>query len=167
MLSKWLCPRRYFITFPYGIYSFSDIKANRSRIVSNKNVFFSHEGKTVLDNEYLPFTMSFEDAEIFRKSVKRKGTGAYRSTKNPTKNRFGIEKMPIEERYSARFFSLSDVFEFNVEKSEKAEVEWYYSIDSWEGLCEYLGSEERLLVKRPPKSILHYHEFAPIGVDIE
>tara|TARA_R110000824_G_scaffold108991_1_gene256361 strand:- start:490 stop:1002 length:513 start_codon:yes stop_codon:yes gene_type:complete len=166
-LSKWLTPRRYFVTFPYGIYPIDNIKTNRLKIVSNQNVFFSSEGKTVADNEYLPFTLCFEQAEKFRKAVKKKGTGLYRKARGKTSHQYGIEKLPIEERYSARFFSLSDVFDFDIEESEKTEVEWYFNIDNWDNLCDYLGSEERKKVSRPPKSILSYHEFAPIGKDIE
>ena len=166
-LSKWLAPRRYFVTFPYGLYPITDIKANRSRIVSNQNVFFSHKDKTIIDDEYLPFTLCFEQAERFRKAIKKKGTGLYRKATGQTSHQFGIERLPIEERYSARFFSLSDVFDFDIKKDEKIEVEWYFNIDNWDNLCEYLGSEERKSVRRPPRSILHYHEFAPIGDDIE
>ena len=166
-LSKWLAPRRYFVTFPYGLYPITDIKANRSRIVSNQNVFFSHKDKTIIDDEYLPFTLCFEQAERFRKAIKKKGTGLYRKATGQTSHQFGIERLPIEERYSARFFSLSDVFDFDIKKDEKIEVEWYFNIDNWDNLCEYLGSEERKSVRRPPRSILYYHEFAPIGDDIE
>ncbi len=164
-MSKWMAPRRYFITFPYGIYPIENIKKSRPQIVSNQSFLFSHEGKTVMDDEYLPFTLDYEQADYFRKKIKREGTGMFHSTKS---NRLeDVEKLPLEERFSARFFSLSDVFDFDVSDENKIELDWYYNIDNWDGLCHYLGSEERKNVRRPPKSILSYHEFAPIGVDIE
>lgn len=166
-ISKWLAPRRYFVTFPYGIYPIENIESNRARIVSNQNIFFSRNGKTVIDNEYLPFTLCFEQAEKLRKLVRKKGTGAHRQAAGETSHMYGIEKLPLEERYSARFFSLSDVFDFDVSENEKVEVDWYFNIDNWDNLCDYLGSEKRKSVRRPPKSIMSYHEFAPIGKDIE
>jgi len=164
-MSKWMAPRRYFVTFPYGIYPITNIKHSRAKIISNDSFFFSYENKTIVDNEYLPFTLNFDQAEEFRKKVKREGTGVYHA---PGANELAeLEKLPLEERYSARYFSLSDVFSFNVGEENKIDLDWYYNIDNWGGLCDYLGSEERKSVRRPPKSILHYHEFSPIGYDIE
>ena len=73
----------------------------------------------------------------------------------------------MEDRYTARFFKLEDVFGIAEikEKDKKLEVPWYFNLDNWEEYCYYISSEERNEVKRPSKRILHYHEFSPIGGD--
>ena len=81
---------------------------------------------------------------------------------------FPREKLPKEERWSARYFSLDKIFKpVIIYKENKVEVPWYYNIDSWDGYCNYLGSEERKLVERPHPIFMKYHEWNEIGVDDE
>ena len=54
-----------------------------------------------------------------------------------------------------------------IDKENKVEVPWYHNIDSWDGYCNYLGSEERKLVQRPHPIFMKYHEWNEIGVDDE
>jgi hypothetical protein len=78
------------------------------------------------------------------------------------------EYLPIQKRFSARFFTLDRVFKcVNIEESKVVELPWHYNIDNWESYCQFLGSEERKQIKRPHKLILSYREFNPIGVDNE
>jgi hypothetical protein len=78
------------------------------------------------------------------------------------------EKLPLEERWSARYFSLDKVFKpVIIDIENKVEVPWYHNIDSWDGYCNYLGSDERKLVERPHPIFMKYHEWNQIGVDDE
>ena len=45
------------------------------------------------------------------------------------------------------------------------DLPWYFRVDSWEGLCEYLSSEERRFLRRPSPHMLNFRELNPIGID--
>ena len=76
------------------------------------------------------------------------------------------EKLPLEERYSARFFSLKDVFgDIEFDQDGIVELPWYHKIDHWEGYCNFIGSENHKEIRRPPNYILDYHEWNLIGKD--
>ena len=76
------------------------------------------------------------------------------------------EKLPLEERYSARFFSLQDVFgSLELDKENVIELPWYHKVNNWENYCSFLSSKEKDAINRPPKYILDYHEWNPIGED--
>ena len=47
------------------------------------------------------------------------------------------------------------------------DIPWYHNIDSWDNLRTFLGSENCTALVKPPKEILGYHEWNPIGVDNE
>ena len=71
----------------------------------------------------------------------------------------------MEERYSARHFSLDKVFGIGDNSGAKiVSVPDYFNIDSWEGLRTYLGSEHRLYKN---KVLLAGKKFNRIGEDIE
>ena len=38
---------------------------------------------------------------------------------------------------------------------------------SWDGYCEYLGSEERKEIKHPGPLVISYREYNPMGLDVE
>jgi len=157
-ISKWLIPDKYYVAFPYGIYPPDIVKAQRKNI-SSKNPFFitSPEGLTVKDGEYLGFTFDAEDFKHCRRELRAKSTGEKESWTD-------TERMPLEKRWSARYFSVKDVFMYvNEDNSNKLEVSWYYDISSWDKLRSYLGSEHEVF--RPNKTIFSYHESDHIGVD--
>ena len=76
--------------------------------------------------------------------------------------------LPIDQRFSARFFSLSDVFtDLDVSSQNSFEPSEFYNISSWNEYRNYISSHEAEKFKRPPKTILAYREDNPIGIDIE
>ena len=77
-ISSWIVPDKYFVSFPYGLVSLDSIYQNRSLISSPKNFYVEHDGKTIRDGEYLPFTFDKEDFKKFRRVI-REGTGKYRN----------------------------------------------------------------------------------------
>ena len=75
-------------------------------------------------------------------------------------------RLPIEERYSARFFDLKDVFtDFDLESATVFEPSEYSDVGSWEQYRTYMSSPLSEKIQRPWKGILNYKEFNPIGVD--
>tara|TARA_Y100000296_G_scaffold86802_1_gene127914 strand:+ start:2188 stop:3078 length:891 start_codon:yes stop_codon:yes gene_type:complete len=162
-ISKWLKPKRYYVAFPYSVYSPEVLRPHRKDISSPRGFYFSYEGKTVKDGEYLGFT--FDEAEYKKyREVIRKGTGTYVAGQKYEKGRGPTEKLSIEERWSAKNFTLKEVFgDTEIKNSKIVELDWYYNIDNWDKYCYYMGSSES--VKRPSKHFLSYGEFNEMGVD--
>ena len=161
-LSKWVAPSKYYVSFPYGIYSPELVRPHRKTISSQAHFALSFEDKTVADGLYLGFTFGKDEFLEFRREI-RKGTGLY-SGENLKDGKYPTLKLPAEERYSARFFDLAKVFK-HVILEETEQVPWYYAIDNWEGYCNFLGSPDRHKVERPPNYILNYREWNLLGVD--
>jgi len=170
-ISKWATPSKFYVAFPYGVYNAHAPFWHRKRILGEGRVFISHEGKTVTDGEYLGFTLTLEDVKIISRQVRKEGTVRYSPDQPMSERKYGIYAdipLPSHERNSARNFPLDYVFRFyDIKEEEKIEIPWYHNIGSWDGLCTYLGSEERKLVERPRKSMMSYHELNPIGGEFE
>jgi len=161
-ISKWVTPDRFYTAFPYGVYPVEDLREKRREISSREGFAFSHLGKTIKDGEYLGFTFNSEQFIEIRKSFRKNATGMF---KNSTT---GIpqDKLPIEERYSARFFFLEDVFgSLEFDNQQILKLPWYHKIDNWENYCSFMSSDDKHQISRPPKYILDYHEWNPIGKD--
>ena len=155
-ISQWVIPDKYYVAFPYGIYEPELLKPLRKQISNKKPFFVSYQGRTIKDSEYLGFTFDADDFKICRKTLRKEGTGIYIGYKE--------EKLPIEERWSARHFSLDKVFKpVNMESASELKVPWYFKVDNWDGYCEFLGTKYRKEIIRPSKKELGYHEWNPIG----
>jgi len=162
-ISKWIVPDRYYVSFPYGVYPLEFLRKHRNSISSYEGFYLSFNDETVKDNQYLAFTFNSEEFLKIRRNLRKKATGTYTSY---LENGLPRERLPIEERYSARFFTLKDVFEhLDFGEAKSIEVPWYYKIDDWDGYCSFLSSEEREQIKRPAKCILSYHEWNSIGFE--
>ena len=124
----------------------------------------SHEGKTVRDGEYLSFTFSPEEFIKYRRDLRQSATKKFVNSGDQIPK----ETLPLEERYSARHFSLDKVFGSAIlDDANVVETPWYYNIGSWEGYCEYIASEDKKIIKRPSRTFLGYREFNGIGTDNE
>ena len=164
-ISKWTLPDRFYIAFPYGVYVPRTLHSQRQRILKNRQFYVTFNGKTVKDNEYLGFSLTQEDVPKLIRYLKKKGTGRFLPYQAPEDLEWGLyptKEYSKEERYSARFFSLSDVFnDETMEDGELLELEEYSNIDSWEGLCRYMASDLSAKISRPSRNLLHYHELTP------
>ena len=160
-ISKWTAPGKYYVSFPYAVYPVEFLREHRTQISSNSNFCLTYDGKSVKNNNYMGFSFGPEDFKKLRKNLRDKGTGAYTSK---LENGMPREKLPIEERYSARFFDLSDVFDIYRSQVE-VELPWYHAIDNWENYCSFMSSAERSEVKTPSKDILAFRELNRIGQD--
>ncbi len=158
-ISKWVVPDRYYAAFPYGVYDPSLLIPYRTSISSKKPFYVSYSDKSVKNNEYLGFTFDAEDFKQARRIIRKEGTGEF-----PEYN--AKERIPLEERWSARFFELDKIFTcVIIEGAETLALPWYYNINSWDNLRSYLGSENKL--DKPPDNMLEYHEWNLIGEDNE
>ena len=121
-------------------------------------------GKTVEDNVHTSFTFGKEEFLTYRRNV-RKGTGR---VKNLT-IKDGVymrEDLPIEERWSARFFDLKDVFKgVSMENANTLEVERFYDVSTWPGYLEFASSDFAKNITRPPKEMFKYKEFNRVAID--
>ena len=160
-ISKWSTPGKYYVSFPYAVYPVEFLREHRTQISNNSNFCLTYEGKSVKNNNYMGFSFGPEDFKKLRKCLRDKGTGAYTSN---LENGMPREKLPIADRYSARFFDLSDVFGI-YEPQASVELPWYHAIDNWENYCSFMSSTERNEIKTPSKDILAFRELNRIGQD--
>ncbi len=156
-LSKWVAPKKFYVAFPHGIYPADAIRPHRSEMARENNFSFTHRGESVLTGNLLGFTFTDEQMEE-----------AIEKFKNSNTSVFFDDDPERERKYYFDNFSLDKVFE-SVFSSDKIEIElsWFYQINSWDGYCEYLSSEERKQVRHPGKLVMSYREWNPIGTDSE
>lgn len=155
-ISKWVIPDKYYVAFPYGVYNPELVKPHRKKISSKKPFYISYENKTIKDNEYLGFTFDSDDFKSCRSIIRTEGTGMYKE--------YNGDKLSIEERWSARYFSLDKIFKpVNIEDGNELEIPWYFKIDNWSSYCDFLGDDHRKELVRPSRKELGYHEWNPIG----
>ena len=163
-ISKWLIPDKYYVSFPYGIFDPRPLQKIRNKIRSKNNFYVSYNNKTVSDNIYSSFTFGKDEFIQYRRNVRR-GTGMYTSE---VKNKHGIprSKLPIEERWSARFFELEDVFTPDTTGGAYThEVAEFYNLNNWENYRQYMCSNFSNVIRRPSKELFSYREFNRIAVD--
>jgi len=160
-ISKWIVPDKYFVSFPMAAYDIYQLREHRQLISDrNSNFFMRHEELTVLDGVPLPFTMTGADYIQCRRFVNKKTTKEYYNTAEG--EQYPSKKLPLEERWSARRFSLSEVFEeMSTENSNVVDVDWYYDISEWEKYKQYLGSENSIKKPYEPLTKAHTHGIIP------
>jgi len=163
-ISKWFIPDKYYVSFPYGIFDPRPISKLRKQIKNKKNFYVISDGNTVRENYYASFTFGKEEFIIYRRNI-RKGTGAYTS-KIVDERGIPRSKLPIEQRWSARFFHLKDVFHgISHKESNFYEAKDFHNINNWNSYRKYMRSELAGKIQRPSKELFSYKEFNRIGID--
>ncbi len=158
-LSRWLVPNKYYVSFPYGYFPAWQLREHRKTISSSKNVFLTSNGKSMKDNLYSSFTFGKDEFIEFRKVI-RSGTGRWR----PGVNYKEYDALPIEERWSARFFDIEKVFApFVTEQAQEIPVEDFYNIGSWKEYKFFMSENLDNEIKRPSKTILLNQICKPIA----
>lgn len=150
-ISRWITPEKYFVAFPLSAYDVYDLRQYRKDISHpEKNVFLTYQNKTVKDGEHLPFTLKGEDFKRCRNQINQKTTREYLP---PLPNqRYPSEKRPISERWSARHFTLAEVFEpLEIQGATRVEIPWHYNLSTWATYREYLASGKT--IKKPEKEL--------------
>ena len=152
-ISKWTIPDKYYVSFPYGLTNPRNLIENRKFISSKKNFYLVNDNKTVQDNIYTSFSFGKNDFVKFRKNI-RKGTGRW-------KGDYGnMSELPIEERWSARFFEPKDVFtSLDLDAANLFIIKEFYNFSNWDDYHYYMRSDFSTKVKKPPKDLFSYKEF--------
>lgn len=158
-LSRWVIPNKYYVSFPYGYFPAWQLREHRKTISSSKNVYMTSGGKSMKDNYHCSFTFGKEEFIEFRKII-RSGTGRWR----PGVDYKEYDALPIEERWSARFFELEQVFApYVTEQAEEIPIETFYNIGSWQEYKFFMSQTIDTNIKRPSKTILLNQSYKPIG----
>jgi len=161
-MSKWVTPDKYYVAFPFGVYPPEILREHRKMISSEENFILSHEGKTIKDNQFIGFSFGPDDFKKCRRVIRQEGTREYVNSGKEMPS----EKLPLEERWSARHFSLDKVFgPVILEDANIVELPWFYPIDNWQNYKAFLSSEESENIKRPYEGLIKYHEWNGIGID--
>ena len=143
-ISKWILPDKYYVCFPMSAYDVHEVRKYRKDISKlNTNFFMSYNGKTVKDDEYLAFTMNGDDFKKCRNLINKTTTREYLP---PLPNQqYPSQKIPLHQRWSARHFLNSEIFQpLSLDNSKIVEVDWYYNLSSWDGYVEYLSSKKNI-----------------------
>jgi hypothetical protein len=130
-ISKWTRPDAYFVTFPYGVYDYQVLRENRDLISSRKKVYFSCGVDSIKTGKYLPFTFDGDDLGDLVKSFKNKNQNSF----------FEGRKLPLEERYTGRHFTLLETFDqLSYEEYEHVELKWAQLVETWEDYTSLLSN---------------------------
>ena len=163
-ISKWLIPDKYYVSFPYGLFDPRPIGKLRGLIKNKNNFYIKFNDKTVKDNYYTSFTFGKEEFITYRKNI-RKGTGMY-TTEIVDERGLPRSKLPIEKRWSARFFEPKDVFYGVEDKGAKFySPDEFCNLDNWDNYREYMKTTLAGNIKRPSRELFSYKEFNKIAVD--
>jgi len=164
-ISKWLPPEKYFISFPFGVYDIYFIRQHRKLIRDKQtNLFFKYNGESVIDNQYLPFTMTGEDFKLCRRAVNQKTTREYLP---PLPGRqYPSQKLPLHQRWSAQHFTLSEIYEpLSTTPHESVELDWYYDVSKWATYVEYISSKN--MIDKPLDDLTRPRQHVKIPYDSE
>ena len=152
-ISKWVIPDKYYVSFPYGLINPRDLIENRKFISSKDNFYIVSGNQTVQDNIYTSFTFGKDEFIKYRRNV-RKGTGRYKGTYG------NMKQLPIEKRWSARFFEPKDVFtDLDLDQANLLITDNFYNISSWEEYHSYMNSSYSKDIEKPPEDLFSYKEF--------
>ena len=162
-ISKWIYPNKYWVSFPYGLFDPELLRKHRPKISSPKNFYITHNGQTPSQGIHTSFSFGKDEFIRFRRQI-RKGTGEY--TNELDEDGIPRNKLPLAERYSARWFGLEDVFiDLDVEEGNSLEIEEFYDLSSWDKYRNYLSSELSSRIIRPSDRIMKQKEFGSIALD--
>ena len=165
-LSNWMIPDKYYVSFPYGVFDPRFLDKQRRIISSPMNFYVSFQNKTVQDNQYMSFTFGKDEFIKYRRNV-RKGTGKYKTNVNDP-NTIPTETLPLEERWSARFFDLEDVFtDLDLENANIYEPDNFFNVGSWSEYRDFMKTDLAHTIKRPSKGLFSYREFNRIAKDFD
>ncbi len=166
-ISKWVSPSKYYVSFPYGVFPVKELRPHRKLISSSKNFYVTHKGNSPENDYFTSFTFGKDEFIKYRANIRKKGTGMY-TTEEVDERGIPRSRLPVEARFSARFFSLSDVFtDLDISDANSFEPTEFHNVSNWEQYCQFISTHDKEKYKRPPKSILAYREDNPIGTDIE
>ena len=150
-VSRWIAPSKYYVAFPYGVYSLTQLKGMRKKISSTDSIFLKDPlGRTAKDGEYLGFTFDVDDYKIYRQSFMEKEKENWNSAKD-SKNLVDNKFVTMQE------------FLKNASVKNILDISWYHNISNWEGYERFISVKENWVKK--PSFIQQYGEFGPLCND--
>jgi len=165
-ISKWVIPVKYYVSFPFGVSDPQEVMSIQRTYRTKNNYYMVSEGRKVEDNIHTSFTFGKDEFLVYRRNV-RKGTGRYKNFSLDTENK-PREELPIEERWSARFFELKDVFKgIPTDSANTLDVKTFYDVSTWEGYLDLMSSDFARNIARPPREMFKYKEFNRVAVDLD
>jgi|TARA_R110002012_G_scaffold92538_4_gene224672 hypothetical protein len=157
-ISQWIVPQKYYISFPMGLFDVEQVREHRKYIKDKeKNFFFTHKNKTVKDDLPLSFTMTGEDFKLCRRHINKKTSREYLPPLPG--QQYPTQKIPLSQRWSARRFPLSEIFQplaTEQERATKVEVDWFYDGSTWGQYIDYLASDN--IIEKPYKELVRPHK---------
>jgi len=157
-ISQWIVPQKYYISFPMGLFDVEQVREHRKDIKDKeKNFFFTHKNKTVKDDLPLSFTMTGEDFKLCRRHINKKTSREYLPPLPG--QQYPTQKIPLSQRWSARRFPLSEIFQplaTEQERATKVEVDWFYDGSTWGQYIDYLASDN--IIEKPYKELVRPHK---------
>ena len=151
-ISKWVRPGNFYVSFPMSVVDMENIREERSLIANTEqNFLLSSEGKTILDGLPLSFTMNGEDYKKCRDHIKNITTREYLPPAQG--EQYPTQKVPLEERWSARYFDLETVFSpLKDNYQNQHNTQFFYDNTKWENYLNMLKTEKVLF--NPEKGLL-------------
>ena len=164
-ISQWLTPEKYYVSFPMSAYDIYDLRQYRKQInKKGTNFFLYFEDQSIKDNKQLAFTFTGEDFKQCRRQINKITTREYLPPLPD--QQYPTQKLPLEERWSARHFELRQVFEKVSEKNaNRVDLSWYYDISSWSGYSDFIGSN--FDINTPLNYLTKSHKHVKIPYDSE
>ena len=157
-ISQWTVPQKYYISFPMGLFDVEQVREHRKDIKDKeKNFFFTHKNKTVKGDLPLSFTMTGEDFKLCRRHINKKTSREYLPPLPG--QQYPTQKIPLSQRWSARRFPLSEIFQplaTEQERATKVEVDWFYDGSTWGQYVDYLASDN--IIEKPYKELVRPHK---------
>lgn len=144
-ISTWTTPDKYFVSFPYAVYSPYSARNCRKLIGSKKNFFLRHDGETVADGKYLSFSIDPEDFDKYQKIIK---------------------KEKVEGGVLPRDYTIKDVFQgADLSKATVVDTLRYYPLQTWGGYLDFMSSEFARRIRRPKNVLMNDAQL--VGLDQE
>ena len=164
-ISKWVLPEKYYVSFPLSAYDLQSLRTHRLEIAArDANFFLSYDGKTVKDDLPIAFTFNGDDFKACRNHINQATSREY-LPRLPGQT-FPTQKLPYDERWSARQFPLKKIFKkvSEIKKIVKS-VDSYYNNSKCDDYRAYLGP--RNIVEKPKHPLTTAHKHAKIPYRVE
>ena len=148
-ISKYTEPNIFYAAFPFGLYNPKELIKYRRDISVHKQVLFTQNTSSILQGKKLGFTFNKDDVKKITHHVFKAGTMQYKKIGEYTpNNKDWLRRLPREEQYSGRRFTLNEVFDpVDFSTYRKLPVDWFYEIKDWETYVDFFKSPNYL--KRP------------------
>ena len=120
----------------------------------NYSKFYKEHRKEV---PILSFTMTGEDFKLCRRHINKKTSKEYLPPLPG--QQYPTQKIPLSQRWSARRFPLSEIFQplaTEQERATKIELSWFYDGTTWCQYIDYITSDH--IIEKPYKELVRPHK---------